>query len=214
MGRRNVPTDIFKFIDIRGPDDCWLWKGGTNKDGIPYFTIENKKVIAYRLVYWLVNPTWDINNSREVLRHQCKDSEGRAIDNPLCCNPKHVIPGTHLENMLDMVLRSRSGLTKDMVYAILNMHREFPDMTHSQIAARITFKFQQNVARQTVTDLLSGNRHRELKNLIDEEQRKIDEPNARNNAAHGAQAQGNGDAVKEGQVTVFPASKTNSSKSD
>lgn len=175
MGRRNKPYDVFKFIDIKGPGECWLWKGGTNKDGIPYFTLDNKKVIAYRLVYSLVNPTWDINNSREVLRHQCKDAEGRAVDNPLCCNPAHVIPGTHIENMLDMASRGRSGLTKAMIYDIIKLNREMPELTHKQIADRIAFKHQTNVSRQAITDLLAGNRHRELRNLIDAEQRGIDE---------------------------------------
>lgn len=175
MGRRNHPHDVFKFIDIKGPSDCWLWKGGTNKDGIPYFTLNGKKIIAYRLVYWLTNPSWDINNSREFLRHQCKDQQGRSVDNPLCCNPAHVIPGTHLENMLDMASRGRSGLTKDMIYAILKLHGEMPDLTHKQIADRIAFKFETNVSRQAITDLLAGNRHRELRNLIDAEQRAIDE---------------------------------------
>lgn len=175
MGRRNKPHDIWKFISIGGPDDCWLWKGGTNKDGIPYFQIDNKKVIAYRFVYSLVHPEWDIHNSRELLRHKCTDKQGKPIDNPLCCNPRHVIPGTHLENMLDMVLRGRSGLTKDIIYAIIKMNREFPEMTHGQIAAKMTFKFEQNVSRQAVTDLLGGNRHRELKNAIDAEQRAIEE---------------------------------------
>ena len=175
MGRRNLPTDVFKFIDIKGPDECWLWKGGTNKDGIPYFTLDGKKIIAYRQVYSLVNPEWDITNSREVLRHKCKDEAGRAIDNPLCCNPKHVTPGTHLENMLDMVLRGRSGLTKEAVYDILKIRREMPDLTHKQIADRVAYKHQVNVSRQAITDLLAGNRHRELRNEIDAEQRKLDE---------------------------------------
>lgn len=175
MGRRNLPTDVFKFIDIKGPDECWLWKSGTNKDGIPYFTLDGKKWIAYRLVYSLVNPAWDHSNPREVLRHQCKDEAGRAIDNPLCCNPKHVIPGTHLENMLDMASRGRSGLTKDMIYAIIQIRREMPELTHKQIADRIAYKFQTAVSRQAITDLLGGNRHRELRNLIDEQQRQINE---------------------------------------
>lgn len=175
MGRRNHPHDIFKYIDLRGPDECWPWKGSVSSKGIPYFSLDGKKVIAYRLVYMLTHPEWDMENSREVLRHQCKDAEGRAIDNPLCCNPSHVIPGTHLENMLDMVLRSRSGLTKAMVYDILNISQEHPDMTHSQIASRVSYKHQANCSRQAVTDILNGNRHRELKNALDAEQRAIEE---------------------------------------
>ena len=175
MGRRNLPTDVFKYIKLGESHECWPWTGGTNSKGIPYFTVDGRKIIAYRLVYKLTHPEWDIDNPREVLRHQCKDERGRDVDNPLCCNPSHVIPGTHEENMLDMVLKGRSGLTKDILRDILHMNREHPDMTHMQIATRMTFKHKTNVSRQAVTDLLNGNRHRELRNLIDEEQRKVEE---------------------------------------
>lgn len=178
MGRRNVATDVFKHIKIGEPDECWLWQLEPNAKGMPYFTVDGKKYVAYRLVYKLVHPEWDIDNPREFLRHQCKDKDGRAIDNPLCCNPSHVIPGTHLENMLDMVLRGRSGLTKEILFDIIKIKDEHPDLTHSQIASRMSFKHKVNVSRQAVTDLLNGNRHRELKNVIDEEQRKIKESGA------------------------------------
>jgi hypothetical protein len=175
MARRNLPTDVFKYIQLGEPHECWPWTAGANKDGIPYFSLNGRKIIAYRLVYKLVHPDWDIDNPREVLRHKCEDEQGRPIDNPLCCNPDHVIPGTHIQNMLDMVLRGRQGLTKEMVYAILSLVKEHPEMTHKQVADRISYKYQVNVSRQCVTDLLAGNRHRELRNLIDAEQRAIDE---------------------------------------
>lgn len=179
MGRRNLPTDVFKYIKLGEPHECWLWTGGCNSKGLPYFTVNGRKVLAYRLVYKLTHPEWDMDNSREVLRHQCRDEQGRHIDNPLCCNPKHVIPGTHEENMLDMVLKGRSGLTKDILRDILHMNREHPDMTHMQIATRMTFKHKTNVSRQAVTDLLNGNRHRELRNAIDAEQMAIEESGKR-----------------------------------
>jgi hypothetical protein len=175
VGRRNTFLDVFKFIQLGEPHECWPWTAGTNKDGIPYISVNGRKYIAYRVVYKLTHPDWDMDNAREVLRHQCKDTQGRAVDNPLCCNPTHVIPGTHVENMIDMVLRGRQGLTREMVYAIINIKQEHPEMTHSQIAARVSYKFETNVSRQCVTDLLAGNRHRELKNAIDAEQRAIDE---------------------------------------
>ncbi len=175
MGRRNVPTDVFRYIKLGEPDECWPWIGGLNGKDLPYFSIDGRKILAYRFVYKLMHPEWDIDNPREVLRHQCKDKEGRAIDNPLCCNPNHVIPGTHVENMLDMVLRGRSGLTKEVLRDILKTKEEHPDMTHKQIADRMSYKHKINISRQAVTDLLGGNRHRELRNAIDAEQKAIED---------------------------------------
>ena len=47
-----------------------------------------------------------------IIRHTC--------DNPLCVNPKHLLPGTHLENVADMVKRNRcaTGNRKLKVYEI------------------------------------------------------------------------------------------------
>ena len=27
MAHTNDPVDVFKFIDMRGPDECWPWLG-------------------------------------------------------------------------------------------------------------------------------------------------------------------------------------------
>ena len=176
MTRRNKPTDVFKFLDMSGgPDACWPWTGAVSEKGIPQFSINGKKRAAYRITYKLMHPEWDDTNPREILRHQCKDEHGRAIDNPLCCNPRHVIPGTHDENMMDMMLRGRHGLTLDMLTDIISLHKDHPELTHSQIAARVTGKYQVNVARQTVTDILSKRRRKIAQDMLDEKERKLKE---------------------------------------
>jgi hypothetical protein len=105
MGKKfrppNTKHDVFKWITIRGDDDCWLWTGGlVGKDSRPYFSVDGKKLLAYRIVYELTSGetlTPDI-----LIRHTC--------DNRVCCNPAHFIKGSHQQNMDDMKERQRHGL--------------------------------------------------------------------------------------------------------
>lgn len=198
MARRNKPTDVFKFLDMSGgPNACWLWKGSINERGIPQFTLNGRKRAAYRVTYKLVHPEWDDTNPRDMLRHQCKDMDGRAIDNPLCCNPSHVEPGTHQENMVDMMLRGRSGLTLDMLQDIMDIKKNHPELTHSQIAARVTGKHNVQVARQTVTDILSKRRRAVAQEMLDERERKLKEMNDGTQEVDSGRAQGSERAHEE-----------------
>lgn len=179
MGRRaNNLSDVFKYIDMKPspPSTCWLWTrmGSVNSKGAPEFISNKRKYTAYRLVYWLTHPEWDIDDRRLLVLHSCVDMEGRNVDNPLCCNPAHLRSGTHEENMLDMMLRGRKGLTIDAVRAILETNKKFPDLTHSQIASLVSHQHGQSVARQTVTDILNHRRRRVLRDEIDARERAID----------------------------------------
>lgn len=180
MTRRNKPNDIWKCLDLnpQPPSTCWLWTKSVSNKGLPYFQIGGKKVIAYRFTYWLTHPDWDINNSREVIRHGCTDLLGNHVDNPLCCRPDHLTPGTHEENMIDMMVRGRRGLNKDAVSAILDIVREGNplDLTHEQIGRIVGAKFGLgDIPRTTVTDIINGRRRLVLRNLIDEQDRKVRE---------------------------------------
>lgn len=81
-----------------GPDACWLWIGkATHKFG--YGTLWNGKRpdgahrIAYIVTYGEPPP------DKPVICHDC--------DNPACCNPKHLFPGTQKDNLLDMGRKGR-----------------------------------------------------------------------------------------------------------
>ena len=116
MPRKNIPTDVFKHIDMKGgdPDVCWPWTRKLNaKDGRPYITIEGSRLLVYRVVLELHDGT---EASGRVARHSC--------DNPICCNPHHLSWGTHQDNMNDMKERDRHGLPKTVVRAILRLRDE------------------------------------------------------------------------------------------
>lgn len=79
-------------VAVGAPDECWPWQSAVAANGYAYFScgIRPNQVtkpvhcIAYELS---VGPVPD---GRE-LDHTCR--------NPICCNPAHLEPVTHLENM-------------------------------------------------------------------------------------------------------------------
>jgi hypothetical protein len=139
---------------------------------LPYFQYNKRKVIAYRLVYWLTHPDFDIENTRLIIRHNCTDDLGAHVDNPLCCNPAHMETGTHKDNMLDMMLRGRKGHTRAVIEEILRINKDAPGLTHSQIAKYVSDKHSVRLTRSTVTDVLSGYRRKVLRDHIDQRHRE------------------------------------------
>lgn len=71
----------------RGPDECWPWDGGTNKDGYGQFRAGPTVVQAHRVAYVLL--VGQIPRGYHI-DHLCK--------NRLCCNPSHLEAVTQLEN--------------------------------------------------------------------------------------------------------------------
>jgi hypothetical protein len=124
---------FWKKVVVTGESACWLWTAGKDKDGYGKFQITGrgptktsgpvqKHVRAHRLA-------WELRNgpvpSGMVLMHSC--------DNPACCNPSHLKPGTQGENRADNVAKNRdafgerngnSRLTVEQVLAIRKMHDE------------------------------------------------------------------------------------------
>jgi hypothetical protein len=85
-----------------GPEACWPWTGSRLK-GSGYGLIgegghRGRVLRANRVAYELANGP--IPSGLEV-RHAC--------DNPPCVNPKHLVLGTHAQNMADMAKRGRSA---------------------------------------------------------------------------------------------------------
>lgn len=76
---------------------CWEWTASTRKSGYGQVwcgdTCESSHKIAFELEF---GPLAE----GKVLRHTC--------DNPLCCNPHHLVPGDQAANMRDMVQRGRN----------------------------------------------------------------------------------------------------------
>lgn len=157
--RRNQLHDVFKHYDMTGGmndgqihlEKCWPWKGGLNGKDRPYFSYGGKSYVASRVVYHVYNPTTFLLSDPRLVRHV-------VCDNGICGNPTHMEPGTHQQNMDDAVKHARFGLTEEEICAILKMKEDYPDITHQRIAERVSYQFKRNVARSTVTDILTDRR--------------------------------------------------------
>lgn len=101
MRRRAIEDRFWSKVDKTpglGPwGDCWEWRAATNGRGYGYFGLEaGKNVSAHRLAYLLSGRELQAG---DVVRHRC--------DNPLCCNPAHLLSGTPAQNSQDMKDRAR-----------------------------------------------------------------------------------------------------------
>ena len=91
---KTLEERFWEKVDMRGEDECWPWKAAVDKDGYGRITLEYRSEQAPRLAFFLDHGYWP-----NVCRHSC--------DNPPCCNPKHLLDGTHADNSADKISRGR-----------------------------------------------------------------------------------------------------------
>jgi len=83
-------------VDVRGPNDCWLWIGQMTHRGYGCFKLNGFLKGAHRVAFELsVGP---IPDGMWVLHH---------CDCPRCVNPAHLFIGTAADNTADMMNKGR-----------------------------------------------------------------------------------------------------------
>ena len=99
MTRANNSVSLLAMIDpFGGLDSCWPYIGKRwHKDGYGYPKRNQKPMLAHR---WSYEHHYDVLLTPAIIiRHTC--------DNPACCNPLHLLPGTQADNVRDAVSRNR-----------------------------------------------------------------------------------------------------------
>lgn len=119
---REIFYRFWSYVDIKDNiEECWNWKGCTNKDGYGKFRCGINVISAHRFACML----------KERIPHGFQSQH--LCNNPKCCNPNHLKPGTRLENTEYMIKCTRqpkgesSGvaiLTEDQVREIHRLYRE------------------------------------------------------------------------------------------
>jgi hypothetical protein len=94
---RSVGWRFWSKVDIREPHECWPWKGYRLPRGYGVFCANGKATTAHRFAYEL-----QFGEAIPEGKFGC-----HSCDSPGCCNPAHVWPGTHAENMADAKAKGR-----------------------------------------------------------------------------------------------------------
>ena len=97
---------------------CWEWSDKPDEDGYGRLSIKGvANLRAHRLSAALFLRDYD---DTLVVRHTC--------DNPICCNPSHLVMGTQAENIADREARGRGNHAAKMenIRALADARRGVP----------------------------------------------------------------------------------------
>ena len=100
MITEDVLARFWARVDKAEPSQCWMWtkKSGQAMQGYGAIYLWGYMRVAHRVSWEIHYGT--IPDGLCVLHH---------CDNPPCVNPEHLFLGTNYDNILDKMLKDRSG---------------------------------------------------------------------------------------------------------
>jgi len=92
------PSERLAVGLVRMPNGCLEWTGSLDHYGYGQISADGGPTKTHRLAWGLAHPDEPLP---PVVRHF-------VCDNPPCCDPEHLRPGTKAENSADMAAKKRS----------------------------------------------------------------------------------------------------------
>lgn len=124
-GFQKVPVEerFWSKVDIQGEDECWPWIASADRNGRGQFWLEGRRHRSPRIA-WALHHGIPFPEDK-LACHSC--------DNPPCCNPKHIWPGTMSENIADAFQKGRVNTAQ--LSSLKNANR---DKTHCKSGHEFT----------------------------------------------------------------------------
>ncbi len=148
--KRGAARELLGAATVADPGPCLLWPGGRNKLGYGSIHI-GRYTLAHRAAYEMKH-----GHCPPLLRHTC--------DNPACYNPAHLVPGTHQDNMDDMVSRGRQCKGEDRATKLTAENVAYIRANHVKGKNRFdtgnTTEFAERfgVCREFILDIVRGDK--------------------------------------------------------
>lgn len=111
MAPKPIPRAQRFWPKVAKVGECWEWQSHRDRNGYGRFSERSAGAVrvsfAHRVAYEL-----STGERPAAVCHSC--------DNPACCRPEHLFPGTQADNMEDRMLKGRAAkkLTPEAVLAI------------------------------------------------------------------------------------------------
>ena len=114
MRQTRNPVDRFwEKVDVRSLDECWPWLTGCNWKGYGKFWLDGRSRQAHQLAYeYFFGEPIPVGSDT---MHSC--------DNPICCNPFHLSPGSRKDNHQDRARKGRSARGERHPNAVLTTEK-------------------------------------------------------------------------------------------
>jgi Holliday junction resolvase RusA-like endonuclease len=148
-----IAVRFWRKVEVRGPNECWLWQGATSRGrgtiGGEGGKVRHAAVVAYELQSGPVPPGMDV-------LHTC--------DNTLCVNGSHLYAGTHKRNMTDVRVRQRNSIPRSYDHPLAKLTPEQVEdiklccvFGESQRSVALRY----NISPTVVSGIVRGIRYRE-----------------------------------------------------